>query len=640
MAVIEMQKVAIIAHDSMKEQLIDILHKEGVMELSEANAPVAIDHTDVNFRSAELKFAITVLKGNASKETHAVAKKTTNEQEIVYAARHTDVRGIIDELHKLEETDTEAEHIKKESLKLLETLAPWTSLPYSLASNRESQTTARILGFIATLKLEELKNALKEKNVRCDISEVGTLKSASAIAVHVYKEDIRKFEEAAVTVGWTNVELPVLEGLAPELIENAHMQVKESSSIQRKNTEKRKSLSVELPNLVKVLRYINWLDDKQCAREAMSATQSTTTLLGWTPKKNLPALEAKLQDNLSAVAVLKVKPDENEEVPVLLRNPLAIAPFESVTNLYGNPLYSEGDPTMSLAPFFALFFALCLTDAGYGAILALIFGIAIWKKRLKIRESKLAWTLFLGGIVTFFVSIPFGGWFGFAPEQAPAFLTRTTADGNVLFLGQIWNLSTQSGINFLQNLSLCLGITHLFYGMFLAGYHKWIHGKKVEALWMNFTSHLLLGSVIIYALLPTPYTLYLLYAVLVIFIWGKGYGAKWFLRPIVGAMGLLNFGIGLLSNTLSYLRILALGLVTGAIAMAINQVAVEVGKLFPIWVAIPVMIGIFLMGHLISIALNTLGSFIHSGRLQFIEFFSQFFEGGGRSFSPFKRSTN
>ncbi len=102
---------------------------------------------------------------------------------------------------------------------------------------------------------------------------------------------------------------------------------------------------------------------------------------------------------------------------------------------------------------------------------------------------------------------------------------------------------------------------------------------------------------------------------------------------------MLNFSISLLSNGLSYLRLLALGLVTGAMAMAVNQVAVEMGKLFPVWLAIPVIIVIFLGGHLVSIALNTLGSFIHSGRLQFIEFFSQFFEGGGRPFAPFRRSS-
>ena len=217
--------------------------------------------------------------------------------------------------------------------------------------------------------------------------------------------------------------------------------------------------------------------------------------------------------------------------------------------------------------------------------------------------------------------------------------TRTTEAGELLFKGQLWNLNNESGISFLQNLSLVLGLTHLAYGMFLAGYHKWLHGKKTEALWMDFSVHLLFATAIIYALYPTTYALYALYGAVAITVWGKGYGTKWFLRPIMGFLGVVNLCIGLLSNTLSYLRLLALGLVTGAIAMAINQVAVELGKLFPVYIAIPVVILIFVMGHLISIALNTLGSFIHSGRLQFIEFFSQFFEGGGRGFTPFKRSS-
>ena len=159
---------------------------------------------------------------------------------------------------------------------------------------------------------------------------------------------------------------------------------------------------------------------------------------------------------------------------------------------------------------------------------------------------------------------------------------------------------------------------------------------------MNFTPHILLGAILFMVFAPVslkPIAKYIFYASLLMLAWGKGHGTKLFLRPLMGAIGVLNFAIGMLSNTLSYLRILALGLVTGAIAMAVNQVAVEVGKLFPIFIAVPVIILIFCMGHLISIALNTLGSFIHSGRLQFIEFFSQFFEGGGKAFSPFKRSS-
>lgn len=637
-----MQKVAIIAHESSKEELIDALHRAGVVEISETKEPMKVDHTEVNFRAAELKFAIAVLRDHASKETQAAAKKPASEENILYLAKHTDVRGIVDMLHNLEEEDTKAEHIIKEAQQLREALAAWVRLPYSLSAPTESDTTARILGLLPAERKEELHKRLAAKIPRTEIEEIDEREGVVSLAAHVWKKDKTAFEELAITEGWSNVELPVLDGSAAALYEQAQMDMKEMESLKQKNTEKRTQLSVELPNLVKVDRYMQWLHEKQSAREAMSATASTMTLLGWMPKKQVASLEEALQKAVPAVAVLKVKPDAKEEPPVLLRNPKVIAPFESVTNLYGLPLYSELDPTIALTPFFALYFALCLTDAGYGAVLALIFGMVIWKKKLSMRDAKLVWTLFLGGIVAFFVGIPFGGWIGFAPEQVPAFLTKTTSEGDLFFRGQVWNLSSQSGITFLQNLSLVLGLTHLSYGMFLAGYHKWIHGRKAEAMWVDFTSHLLIGSAIFVAAAPDALhqiAIYTLYAVLIIFIWGKGYGAKWFLRPLMGLIGLLNFGIGMLSNTLSYLRILALGLVTGAIAMAVNQVAVEIGKLFPIWIAVPVVIVIFVMGHLVSIALNTLGSFIHSGRLQFIEFFSQFFEGGGRSFVPFRRST-
>jgi V/A-type H+/Na+-transporting ATPase subunit I len=103
-------------------------------------------------------------------------------------------------------------------------------------------------------------------------------------------------------------------------------------------------------------------------------------------------------------------------------------------------------------------------------------------------------------------------------------------------------------------------------------------------------------------------------------------------------LGVLNLAMGMLSNTLSYLRLLALGLVTGALALAVNLVASQISAMLPLFLGIPVAIIIYLAGHTLNLALNTLGAFIHSGRLQFVEFFSNFFEGGGRPFTPFKRS--
>jgi len=636
-----MQKVAVIAHASAREDLIEALHREGAMELSETKHPVPVDHTEVNFRSAELTFAIDILKNFASKETQKAVEKPTTFDQVLFATQHTDTRGIIDELHRLEEEDTEAEHHRREAQILAQKLEPWTALSCPLSVPRSTQWTVRIFGTLAVERLPALRSLLSAELPRTELEEIQQSSNLFSLVAHVWKEDVERFMQIATTEGWTDVELPSLDAPPRVLHEQALMGVKEMESIRRRNTEARARLSVELPNLVKVRQFLHWLDEKQSAREAMSPTMDTVTLLGWIPRDSLVLLEDRLHRVSPAIAVLKVKPDEGEDAPVLLKNPRFATPFESVTNLYGLPLYGESDPTLALLPFFALYFALCLTDSGYGAVLAIVFGTVLWKTKKSIAEARLLWLLFLVGILTFFVSIPFGGWFGLAPEQVPSFLTKTTADGSLFFRGQVWNLNTQSGITFLQNLSLILGITHLFFGMFLAGYHKWIHGKKAEALWTNFTPHLLLGSVLFLVFAPAEMkdtARYVLYGAVALLVWGKGYGTKWFLRPIIGALGVMNLSIGLLSNSLSYLRILALGLVTGAIAMAVNQVAVEMGKLFPVWIGVPVIVVIFLGGHLVSIALNTLGSFIHSGRLQFIEFFSQFFEGGGRPFSPFRRS--
>ena len=158
---------------------------------------------------------------------------------------------------------------------------------------------------------------------------------------------------------------------------------------------------------------------------------------------------------------------------------------------------------------------------------------------------------------------------------------------------------------------------------------------------MDWTQLLLIGSGVAFALAPAAWSTaayWSIWASLALVIWGKGYGSPWYLRPLNGFLGLLNLAMGMMSNTLSYLRLLALGLVTGALALAVNLVAQQIGGFLPPIVGIPVSIVIYFGGHTLNIALNVLGAFIHSGRLQFVEFFSQFFEGGGRPFSPFART--
>lgn len=583
-----MQKVAVVAHRSQKEELLDFLHKEGVMQITDLKLPSNVDHTEVHFRAAELDFAITKLTAVASKETFAAASKIPTEENVVNAAFSADIRGIIDQVHALEENDAqlhkESQNLGKPSLSVSDDMSPADEGAYFTTSNM--------------------------------------------------REDLSHFGGAKVEEG----------GMSEEQLKLR------SAEIQKKldeNTAKRVQLSNELPNLVLARVYLTWLNQKQAAREAMKETRSTLTLFGWIAQNLFQNLEKKLHKISPATAIVPVEAGKDEQPPVALKNPKWMEPFESVTTLYGLPQASEIDPTPLLAPFFILFFGLCLTDAGYGFVLALMMGLYLFITKKSISEAKLWWLLFIGGIVTFFVSIPFGGWFGLAPAQVQGFLPSVVVDTNGdgvadLFKGQIWNLGETKGITFFQNLAIALGLVHLSFGIFMSGYVKWRAGHRAEALWADWTTLLLFAVIGAYFLVPAAQqqnVLYGIYAALVLVLWGKGYGSKWYIRPLTGALGLLNLAMSMLSNTLSYLRLLALGLVTGALALAVNLVAQQIGGLFPIYIGLPIAIIIYILGHTLNLALNTLGAFIHSGRLQFVEFFGNFFEGGGTPFEPFKRST-
>lgn len=589
-----MQKIAVVVHKSRENDLLEFLHKEGVMEVSHVPESVStVDHTEVNFRVAELDFALETLMEFADKKTLEAIKKPSTEDQIIKSALHTDIRGLIDQVHALEGS------IKEANIQI-------DAMSSGHGVQGEGGSDPEHLAFVAS---GEVRNTSHLVGVL-----PGTMPGAAQ------QTDAKDVELKKRTLE---------EGMT-------------------KNEEALRRLSQELPGLMRARQYLRWLDAKQSVREAMQRTISTVIVLGWLPKKMMQNFEVKLQQTLPESALLKMKTMEGEEPPVELSNPKFLKPFESVTTLYGLPRSSELDPTPLISLFFIIFFGLCLTDAGYGLVLSIVMFLFIKIKKISLQQGRLWYLLLIGGIVTFFVSIPFGGWFGLTPLQVQGFLPSAVVDVNGdgladLFVGQIWNLGETKGIAFLQNLSLVLGIIHLCVGIFMAGYMKWRSGDKAGALWADWTTLLLFSAIAWYFLGDTStqsVALYTIYACVALVIWGKGHGSKWFMRPLFGLLGLVNLAMGMLSNTLSYLRLLALGLVTGALALAVNLVAEQIGALFPIYIAIPVMLIIYFVGHLVNIALNTLGAFIHSGRLQFVEFFGQFFEGGGRPFAPFKRHTS
>ena len=329
------------------------------------------------------------------------------------------------------------------------------------------------------------------------------------------------------------------------------------------------------------------------------------------------------------------EPIKNEETPIMLKNNKFASPFEAVTVMYSMPLATEVDPTPIMAPFYFLFFGLMLSDAAYGIILSLACFALLKKFKLEGTMKKMVTMFFWCGISTFFWGALFGGWFG----DAVAVFSKTFL-GREIVINPIWIDPLQEPMTLLI-FSLILGAIHMFVGMGMQAYMLIKNGKALDALfdvglWYMLLIGLVLfgvGSMITPALSSVGKWMALIGAVGIVVTGGrnkKGFG------KITGGFGSLYGITNYLSDVLSYSRLLALGLATGVVAKVVNILGSLAGSGV---VGIIVFIAVFLFGTVFNLAINALGAYVHSCRLQYVEFFGKFYTGGGKPFEPFVGKT-
>lgn len=418
-----------------------------------------------------------------------------------------------------------------------------------------------------------------------------------------------------------------------ELAEESIMPVTEPAHL----AETKKLAEKDLENLYIVHDALSWKLEREKTVEKAILSEYCFLLTGWVSQKALPELNQKIE-SIDHSTIEEIHPAKNELPPVKLENSGLFKPFESVTSLYGLPHPSEMDPTPLLASFFIIFFALCLTDSGYGLVLAIITFLVLRFGKLEEGTQKLVKLIMWAGILTFFVSIPFGGYFGMTPAQFP-FL----ANGE-LFKGQIINPMSGTGAMQFLILAFSLGVIHVLAGIFIGGIWKLKNKRYADALFDHFLWIYLIVAILGFGLasteqLPVEYAglfknLSLVGAAVAVLTQGRN-EKNIFAKLAKGVLSLYGL-VGYASDILSYSRLMALGLATGVIAFSVNTIAGLAMDIIP-YVGIVFAIIILILGHTANIALNTMGAFIHSARLQFVEFFSKFLEGGGREFKPFKK---
>ncbi len=386
-----------------------------------------------------------------------------------------------------------------------------------------------------------------------------------------------------------------------------------------RNREKQaQKLTKFIPKIKALIDFYTWERDKQKSFISGEKTKRYFSISGWVPQNSLSLLEEKVKEITPHFLIKQKEIKKGEKPPVIIENKKASQPFESVTNVYGAPKHSDPDPTPFLAPFFALFFAMALSDAGYGLVLFL--GGLVAKKFFKqLSFRKFFNLLIISGFLTIIAGILTGTVFGTeiaanyrildSVKNPVKTMIVTLVLGTVqifvgLVIGMIWNIK-QSGIK--QGISSKGANLVFFLGL--------------GAFVLTNETYFLFGGII------TMVFLKILFSV----------EKKVFLKIGKGIASLYDL-VGYFGDIISYSRILALGLATGIIAMVVNVVAFLFKDMIPFeilgWgVAVVILVG----GHIFNILINSLGAFIHSARLQFVEFFPKFMEGGGKYLHPLSK---
>ena len=406
----------------------------------------------------------------------------------------------------------------------------------------------------------------------------------------------------------------------------------------------------ELSKDIEKIEYI--YDDLLIKRDRAKAvgdfinTKKVFCFDGWLPVDSIEKVKQVLDKNECYYEISE--PIKNEETPIMLKNNKFASPFEAVTVMYSMPLATEVDPTPIMAPFYFLFFGLMLSDAAYGVLVFIACAVIIKKfPRMEEGMQKAIRMFMYCGLSTVFWGLMFGGIFG----DAVTVVARVFF-GKEIVVPALWFVPLEEPMTLLM-FCMLFGIIHLFVGLGIKGYLCIKNKQYLDffcdvVLWYLFLIGLilmLLPSKIFASMSPIaivfPPALQMLAKVLAIvgavglLLMSGRANKNPALRIALGAYDLYNI-TGWLSDVLSYSRLLALGLATGVIASVVNQMGSMMGKGI---IGAIFFIIVFIVGHAMNMAINLLGAYVHTNRLQFVEFFGKFYEGGGRPFQPFKAKT-
>ena len=636
MAIVKMKKFKLFALEKDRKSLLKELQKFSYVhfvktkEDDESLKEIELnqDMTIIKEKSQKVKWMLNYFSKLFPKETKKeIDESSIKETLFVLLEQQASKYDFSNDYENLANISGEIDS-NKEEIANLETyrkeLSKWLNIKESLGNLKAFKTAKFFLGTVAKKNFEPLKDKLRNFE-HTYIEEISDESSQINIMLLTSNTEEKEFKNELKTYSFTETNFNFDTSFTEEY-EKTKSREEELKKANEKLKEKVEKLLKLIPKLLIQKEYLDNALMRETVVSNFKATDTVNVIEGYIPldmEEEFKKIVNKNSNKSNYLEITEVDKDD-EEVPILLKNSGITGLFASITQMYALPKYNEIDPTAILSIFYWIFFGMMVADFAYGLILFILSGLALMIGKFDENKRKFLKFFFALSFSTMIWGLLYGSAFGDL-IKLPTQVLDSSKDFMSIFI-----------------LSIIFGAIHLVIALGIKAYILIKNGHFMDVIYDVFLWYLTLTSLIILLLAGrfglSEFTKNIFIACAVIGMLGiVVFGAR-DAKTLVGRIGgglYSLYGItSYIGDFVSYLRLMALGLAGGFIASAINIIVKMLVSKGILGIILGVVV--FTLGQSFNIFLSFLSSYVHTSRLTYVEFFSKFYEGGGKAFKKFR----
>ena len=636
MAIVKMKKFKLFALEKDRKSLLKELQKFSYVhfvktkEEDESLKEIELnqDMTIIKEKSQKVKWMLNYFSKLFPKETKKeIDESSIKETLFVLLEQQASKYDFSNDYENLANISREIDS-NKEEIANLETyrkeLSKWLNIKESLGNLKAFKTAKFFLGTVAKKNFEPLKDKLRNFE-HTYIEEISDESSQTNIMLLTSNTEEKELKNELKTYSFTETNFNFDTSFTEEY-EKTKSREEELKKANEKLKEKVEKLLKLVPKLLIQKEYLDNALMRETVVSNFKATDTVNVIEGYIPldmEEEFKKIVNKNSNKSNYLEITEVDKDD-EEVPILLKNSGITGLFASITQMYALPKYNEIDPTAILSIFYWIFFGMMVADFAYGLILFILSGLALMIGKFDENKRKFLKFFFALSFSTMIWGLLYGSAFGDL-IKLPTQVLDSSKDFMSIFI-----------------LSIIFGAIHLVIALGIKAYILIKNGHFMDVIYDVFLWYLTLTSLIILLLAGrfglSEFTKNIFIACAVIGMLGiVVFGAR-DAKTLVGRIGgglYSLYGItSYIGDFVSYLRLMALGLAGGFIASAINIIVKMLVSKGILGIILGVVV--FTLGQSFNIFLSFLSSYVHTSRLTYVEFFSKFYEGGGKAFKKFR----